>query len=73
MSSWIEKIKCHNSLVMILCLAVPLIGLVAATYLFNLSKNYLLWAVFLLCPLMHFFMMKDMHHGKCKGEKGGHS
>lgn len=73
MKSWIEKIKHHHALLMILCCAVPLIILLIAVYGFGLNNKYLFWAMLLLCPLMHFFMMKNMHKGKAdnKQNKGG--
>ena len=59
-----QKLKQHHGLMMILCCAVPLIVLFTAVYAFGVSRSYLYWTVLLLCPLMHFFMMRDMHGGK---------
>jgi len=49
-----------------ICFALVALSLVAV-YVFKLSWSSLLpYAIFLLCPLMHFMMMKDMDHGKDK-------
>ena len=48
------------------CLALVPIALVAIV----VFKIPLIWGVFLLCPLMHIFMMKDHgEHGDNKEEK----
>jgi cytochrome b561 len=54
------KIKQNHFLVMVVCCAIPIIGILA------LSASGVLgtWAyflVFLLCPLGHIFMMRGMH------------
>jgi len=64
----IKKLKHNHGLMMLLCCVVPLLLLIGAVYLFGLSKSYLYWFFLLLCPLMHFLMMKDMH--KEKGSDG---
>ncbi len=72
--SIIGKIKNNHFLMMIVCCGMPLLLLLAGVYFFGLSKAYLFWFMILLCPLMHYFMMKDMHKdkgGKNKKEKGG--
>lgn len=55
---------------MALCL-VPLLVLVAGVYGFGWSRSYLIWGFVILCPLMHLFMMKDMHGQKAKAVEGG--
>lgn len=60
-SSYLGKIRHNHGLMMLICCAVPLILLFAASYFFGLSSRYTYWAILLLCPLMHIFMMKDMH------------
>ncbi len=57
----IQKIRHNHGLMMIICCALPLILLIGAVYVFGLSNRYLFWFILLLCPLMHYFMMKDMH------------
>lgn len=68
MSEWFKKIRQNHLLMMILCCAVPLAIVFGAVYWFGAPRSYLYWLVLLLCPLMHFFMMKDMHktHGAHK-------
>lgn len=61
MKEGIKKLRQNRGLMMIICCGVPLILLIAATSFFGLSKNYLLWFMLLLCPVMHYFMMRDMH------------
>lgn len=55
-------------LMMVVCCAIPLLLIGAAVYFFGLSKSYLYWSILLLCPLMHLFMMKDMHKHPKKGK-----
>jgi len=67
-----KKIKENHRLMMILCCGIPL---VIAGILFYLGfKKYAIFAVMLLCPILHYFMMKDMHkkhecHGNEKDKK----
>jgi hypothetical protein len=54
------KIKQNHLLAMVLCCAIPIVGILA------LSASGVLgsWAYFLvilLCPLGHIFMMRGMH------------
>ncbi len=68
-----EKIKHNHGLMMLLCCGIPLLLLYGAVYFFGLSKSYLFWFIILLCPLMHFWMMRDMHKKKPQeeGEENG--
>jgi len=61
MKDLIKKFRQNHSLMMLICCGVPLLLLIISIYFFGLSKNYLLWLILLLCPIMHYFMMKDMH------------
>jgi len=54
-----DKIKKNHWLMMALCCIVPLI-IAGVLYYFNF-KTYALLAIMLLCPIMHYFMMRDMH------------
>jgi hypothetical protein len=71
MTKLIEKIKHNHSVMMLLCCGIPLVILFIGVYFFGLSNKYIYWFAIALCPVMHFFMMKDMHknHIKGKGEK----
>ncbi len=68
----IQKIRHNHSLMMLICCGVPLLLLVVAIYIFGLSKSYLFWFILLLCPIMHYFMMKDMHKKHSKKEDKCH-
>ena len=57
-----------HALIMILCCAVPLIFLLVGVYLFNLDRKYFILFIVLLCTLMHYLLMRDMHKGH--SEKG---
>lgn len=69
MKDLFNKIKQNHWLMMIICCAVPLIILILAIYFLGVSNKYIFWLVVLLCPLMHFFMMKYMHGDKKNGEE----
>jgi len=56
-----KEIKHNHGLMMLICCIVPLILLIIAINFFGLSRSYLTWFILLLCPIMHFFMMRDMH------------
>lgn len=62
-----------HGILMILCCLAPIVFLIALPF-FNIKsdgmQNLLSTAAFLLCPLMHIFMMKGlMGHGNKKKEK----
>lgn len=71
--SFIERLRKNHGLMMVVCCAVPLVILLIVVYGFGVSRGYLTWFILLLCPLMHIFMMKDMHkqHTGKKSGKGG--
>lgn len=55
--------KGNHTLLMVVCCVVPM-ALLAAIFLFNVPISTIgLFAVVLLCPLMHLFMMRSMGHG----------
>ncbi len=60
LSAIFEKIKKNHALAMILCCAIPIIGILALSSLGILgSWGYL--ALILICPLGHLFMMRGMY------------
>ncbi len=71
MSKWIEKIKHNHGLMMIICCLVPLALLFAAVKYFGLSRSYLFLFILLLCPVMHYFIMKDMHKKSSEKKEDG--
>lgn len=58
-SKLFNKIRQNHWLMMAVCCLLPIILLIAAVYFFGLSKTYLILFVILLCPIMHYIMMKD--------------
>jgi hypothetical protein len=56
----IEKIKKNHALAMILCCGIPIVGIMALSYL-GLLGSWGYYALILICPLGHIFMMKGMH------------
>lgn len=54
-----ERIKHNHLLMMIICCMIPL---VIAGILFYLGlRTYAIFAVMLLCPILHYFIMRNMH------------
>ena len=51
-----------HMLMMVLCCAIPLVA-VAVLWYMGLGGKYLIYVVMLLCPLLHFVMMRGMHGG----------
>lgn len=74
MKERIKKLRHNHGLMMIICCGIPLVLLLFATYFFGLKNKYFFWFILLLCPLMHYFMMKDMHkkHSKDKTREKCH-
>ncbi|MBR9699328.1 DUF2933 domain-containing protein [Candidatus Woesearchaeota archaeon] len=60
------KIGSSHRKMMLICCGIPLILLVVGVYLLGWNDRYLFWWILLLCPLMHFIMMKDMHKKEVK-------
>ena len=59
MKNLFDKIRQNHWLMMLVCCLIPLI---IAGILFYLGfKTYAILAAMLLCPILHYFMMKDMH------------
>ncbi len=58
--SLVHKTHKHHILAMILCCAIPMIGILALAWMGVLgSWGYI--ALILICPLGHVFMMRAMH------------
>ena len=58
--SLIHKTHKHHILAMVLCCAIPMIGILVLAWLGVLgSWGYI--ALILICPLGHVFMMRAMH------------
>lgn len=67
--TWQDKLKNNHGLIMVLCCAIPVVVVVVGTYYFGWQqRSYLVWLFLLLCPLMHYWMMKEMH-GKEKNSE----
>jgi len=58
----------RHDLMMLICCLVPILVIGVLLYVFDL-KNYLILLVMLLCPIMHYFMMRDMHKGHAEQGK----
>ncbi len=54
-----DKISGNHVLMMMLCCLIPLI-IAGALFYFGFNQ-YALLAIMLLCPILHYFMMKNMH------------
>lgn len=54
------KIRQHHSLAMVLCCAIPIIGILALSAS-GVLGSWAYYLVILLCPLGHIFMMRGMH------------
>jgi hypothetical protein len=61
----LEKIKKNHALAMILCCGIPLVGIMALSSL-GLLGSWGYYALILLCPLGHIFMMRGMMHSNSK-------
>lgn len=49
----------NHGLIMLLCCLIPLI--IAGALFYLGFKNYSVLAVMLLCPILHYFMMRGIH------------
>ncbi|MCL5960212.1 MAG: DUF2933 domain-containing protein [Chloroflexi bacterium] len=55
--------KGNHTLLMVICCVVPM-AFLAAVFVFNVPLGTIgTFAILMLCPLMHLFMMKGMGHG----------
>ncbi|MBS3135851.1 DUF2933 domain-containing protein [Candidatus Woesearchaeota archaeon] len=72
MGKWKEMMSRHHSLIMIFCCILFFALLLLATRVFGIQNSSFYWIALLLCPLMHFFMMKDMHKHDAGEDKKEH-
>ena len=54
------KLKQNHFLAMVLCCAIPIVGILALSAS-GVLGSWAYFLVFLLCPLGHIFMMRGMH------------
>jgi hypothetical protein len=57
----LKKIIKNHSIAMILCCAIPL-TLIAVLSMTGILGSWGYYAIFLLCPLLHVFMMRGHNH-----------
>jgi hypothetical protein len=61
MIEWIiTKIKQNHFLAMILCCAIPIVGILVLSA-FGVLGSWAYLLMILICPLGHIFMMRGMH------------
>jgi hypothetical protein len=60
MKALLELIKKNHALAMILCCAIPVVGILALSSL-GVLGSWGYYALILICPLGHIFMMRGMH------------
>ena len=58
--SILAKIKQNHALMMIVCCGIPLVGIMALSSL-GILGSWGYYALILICPLGHIFMMRGMH------------
>ena len=59
-SLW-NKIKHNHLLMMIICCVVPIALILAAANIWGFGSRKIFWLFLILCPLMHYLMMKEFH------------
>jgi hypothetical protein len=67
----LKRVKKNHFLAMIICCAIPLVGILGLSYL-GLLGSWGYYALILLCPLMHIVMMRGMHKSHHNDDKHGH-
>ena len=60
LKSIFAKIKQNHVLMMILCCGIPIVGIMALSSL-GILGSWGYYALILICPLGHIFMMRGMH------------
>ena len=56
----LEKIKKNHALAMILCCGIPIVGIMALSFL-GILGSWGYYALILICPLGHLWMMRGKH------------
>jgi hypothetical protein len=56
----LEKIKTNHALAMILCCAIPLVGILVLST-FGILGSWGYYALLVICPVGHLLMMRGMH------------
>jgi hypothetical protein len=60
LKSILAKIKQNHALMMINCCAIPIVGILTLSSL-GIRGSWEYFALILICPLGHIFMMRGMH------------
>ncbi|MBI3032492.1 DUF2933 domain-containing protein [Candidatus Woesearchaeota archaeon] len=69
-AAFIEALKKHHHKILMLVCIIPIIIWIMVGFSSGFKQSYLVLVFLLLCPLMHIWMMKEMHKGKeTKDEK----
>jgi hypothetical protein len=63
-----NQIKKYSGLIVCLLVLAIVVPILATIFKVS-SRNLLTWGIFLLCPLMHIWMMRGMHHEKDGNDK----
>lgn len=56
----LDKIKKNHALAMILCCAIPIVGILALSA-WGILGSWGYYALILICPIGHLWMMRGMH------------
>lgn len=59
--TWREKLQKHHTLVMVIGCALPIAVAFISAYVWGLQRSYWVWLFLLLCPLVHYLLMKEFH------------
>lgn len=61
-----KNVKSSHFLLMVLCCAIPLAGILVLSYL-DILGSWGVYALILLCPLLHFLFMRKMMTKETRG------
>lgn len=70
MKNLFNKIRQNHWLMMVICCVIPLI--IAGILFYFGFKTYAILAVMLLCPVLHYFMMRDIPKENLKNKESCH-